>query len=200
LKSLLNTISFPQINDLLLDSSPRQYLEKIIQTNLTSKELYSFIQELKNLRTKNIISTRVRGIEKTNKEGDTVLFPLEEGEYLKFTIQHALDIIANEEMITEENLTVRLEILNGTEINKLALNTANLFKKYGYQIDFFGNAEKHDYDSTIVIDRKGKKDITQKIADLIKCKNIISQITQEQSSLVDVTIILGKDFDGQYCK
>jgi anionic cell wall polymer biosynthesis LytR-Cps2A-Psr (LCP) family protein len=200
LKSLLTKFADKQINEILKKPDAHHYLQSIINTNLSSKELTSLIDELKKLRTKNIISRRVRGIEKTNNEGNTVLFPLEEGEYLKFTIQHTLDVLANQEILTEEDLTVKLEILNGTEINKLAQNTAYLFRKYGYHIEFYGNADKHDYESTAVIDRKGNMEIARRVADFIKCKNVITKTDQELNTQIDVTIILGKDFDGQYCK
>lgn len=200
LKSFLTKIADNQINEILLKSETFNYFNSIIKTNLSYKELISYIEELTKLRTKNIIARRVRGIEKTNNEGNTVLFPLEEGEYLKFTIQHTLDVLANQEIITEEDLTVKLEILNGTDINRLAQNAAHLFRKYGYQIEFYGNADKHDYSTTVVIDRKGNMEITQRVADFIKCKNVITKTELEAINPVDVTIILGKDFDGQYCK
>jgi LCP family protein required for cell wall assembly len=200
LKSLLTKLADKQINEILKKPDVHPYLKSIINTNLSSKELTSLIDELKKLRTKNIISRRVRGIEKTNNEGNTMLFPLEEGEYLKFTIQHTLDVLANQEILTEEDLTVKLEILNGTEINKLAQNTAHLFRKYGYHIEFYGNADKHDYESTTVIDHKGNMEIARRVADFIKCKNVITKTDQELNAQIDVTIILGKDFDGQYCK
>ncbi len=200
LKSVLTKMADKGVNEILLKSETHNYFNSIIKTNLSLKELISFIEELKKLRTKNIIARRVRGIEKTNNDGSIILFPLEEGEYLKFTIQHTLDVIANQEIITEEDLTVRLEILNGTDINRLAQSTAHLYRKYGYQIEFYGNAEKHDYNTTVVIDRKGNKEIAQRVADFIKCKNVISNIEQESLHPVDVTIILGKDFDGHYCK
>lgn len=200
LKSLLKRIADKSINGFLLKTDPEHYFEKIVKSNINSKELFSFIDELRNLRTQDIISRRVRGIAQTGPNGDTALFPLEEGEYLKFTIQHTLDILANAEVITEEDLTVDLEILNGTEINHLASNTAKLFRKFGYQVEFFGNAENQEIESTVVIDRKGNKETASRVAELIKCKNIITRTEGAADNSIDVTIILGKDFDGRYCK
>jgi LCP family protein required for cell wall assembly len=200
LKSLLKRIADKTINTLIRKPDPQHYLDQIIKSNLTANELFAFIEELRNLRTKNIISRRVRGIVQTNTNGDTALFPLEEGEYLKFTVQHTLDVIANAEVITEEDLTVNLEILNGTDINHLATNTTKLFRKFGYQIESFGNADNHDYVHTVVIDRKGNKKIAQRVADLIKCKNIITKTDGAENNSIDVSIILGRDFDGRYCK
>jgi hypothetical protein len=52
----------------------------------------------------------------------------------------------------------------------------------------------------VVLDRKGRLDVAKKVADLIRCTRIYSKPDPLMDQAVDVTVILGKDFDGRYVK
>jgi len=119
---------------------------------------------------------------------------------LKLTIIQLVDLLAKTEAISQEDINFTLEVLNGTDIPKRASNTANIFRRFGYNIHSIDNADNDEYEKTIVIDRKGNIEAAQRTADIIKCNNVITQIDQNIDEAIDITIILGKDFDGQYCK
>ncbi|MFP4563680.1 MAG: LytR C-terminal domain-containing protein [Spirochaetia bacterium] len=118
-----------------------------------------------------------------------------------------LDSLASTETASGEELMISVEILNGTNRNGLASRTAQLFKSFGYEVVHVANAESFDYEATLVLDRSGNINKAQKVANIITCKHVntvLEEIPEEAETepdkIVDVTIILGKDFDGRYCK
>ena len=113
-------------------------------------------------------------------------------------------LVASSEMTYTR--TYVLEIQNGTTVQGLARNTAALLKNIGYDVLSMVNADSNDYEKTVIIDHIGNEEIAKNLADFIHCDNIIieeinDEDTQlEETSLVDFTIILGKDFDGRYVR
>ena len=61
-----------------------------------------------------------------------------------------------------------------------------------------GNAESENYQNTLVIIRRNEQKAI-KFADLIQCKKVI-KAEEDYNKKVDLTLILGKDFDGQVVK
>jgi hypothetical protein len=112
--------------------------------------------------------------------------------------------------VSNEELNLTLEILNGTMRNGLAGRTSQVFKSFGYDEARVANAQSQDREETVIIDRIGNLTAARKVANIIQCDNVISrpqQATEEPAEApaatrerIDVTIILGKDFDGRYCK
>ena len=71
----------------------------------------------------------------------------------------------------------------------------------------YANADKIDYEKTVVISRTSDIAAAQRVASLIRCNNVEQRQYLEVDSgadlaaaTIDVTIILGMDFDGRYCK
>jgi hypothetical protein len=62
------------------------------------------------------------------------------------------------------------------------------------------NADNDQYVNTVVLDRKGNMDNAKKVADIIHATRIYSKPDPQMDQAVDVTVILGKDFDGRYVK
>ncbi len=66
--------------------------------------------------------------------------------------------------------------------------------------------KNNDFEKTKIISRNNEYISAQKVANLIRCKNIENTIPDETEEVqigednLDVIIILGKDFDGRYCK
>ena len=174
-----------------------EMLKTNFHTNLSKRALLSFLNELPKLNADHIIPQRVHGDEK-EVDDQILLFPHRDGAIIRESVRQTLDSIANAELIGEDELIAVLEILNGTDRNGLASRTKQLFVNYGYDVLRYDNAEKDDYEHTIVISRTGHISDAHKIAVLIKCDNVIEEpLTSDQN--IDVTIILGNDFDGRYC-
>ena len=99
-----------------------------------------------------------------------------------------------------------LEIQNGTAVQGLAKNTAALLQSAGYDILTISNADRNDYDKTFIIDHIGNEEIAKNVGDFIRCTDIkTAEVKKDDSALeadtlVDFTIVLGKDFDGRYVR
>ena len=97
-----------------------------------------------------------------------------------------------------------LEIQNGTSIQHLARDTQRLFQQAGYDVLPAVNADSNDYEDTVIIDHIGDEESAKIVGDFIHCTNIVQADSTKEAEVgsvkasVDFTIILGKDFNGQY--
>ena len=188
-----------------------QYFHETMNTNLDKQALLSFITEMRHLDVERIIFQRVLGVHRT-VDDKRLLFPHYDGKLLKETVGQTIDSLVGSEPVAENNLTIHLEILNGTQRNGLASRTSQVFKSFGHEIVRVGNAEHFEYERTMVIDLSGNIQKAQKIANVINCQNVTTKIEEDKLlpeegasavqdfEKIDVTVILGKDFDGRYCK
>jgi len=197
LQALLKRIG--QREAFLLKPDPFKALKSIFISSFSARSLDSFVAEMKNFVSERLIFQRVLGSRRTVDQ-QVLLFPHFEGDLLKETVKQTQETIAKLESISEEEMTITMEILNGTETNGLARRAANVFQSFGYDIAGISNADSNDYLKTIVIDRKGKLEGAQKAADLIRCSRVYSRFDESVDPTIDVTLILGKDFDGRVCK
>ncbi|MBN2442079.1 MAG: LCP family protein [Spirochaetales bacterium] len=199
LQALLKRIGEPETNEFLLLDDPFQLFCSLVHTNISDRDLQSFIREMKDFDTEHMYPGRVEG-KISIVEDKELLFPHFKGEYLKMNVKQLLDTISSVEAFDDEVLTVSLEILNGTETNGLAGRTAKLYQNYGYEVITISNADHTNYNATIILDRKGRIDIAKKVAEIIQCERVRTEIKSDGQENADVTIILGKDFDGKTCK
>ncbi len=177
-----------------------------IQTNLDNNALKAFFREMKNLEVELLVFQRVLGIDR-KVDQKVLLFPHYDGKLLKETIKQTLESLAVLKVTEAPGKAVRIEILNGTKRNGLASRTAELFKSFGFEVITVGNADSFDYEKTVVIGRSDDVNRAQEVAGFIDCKTIrterkpvLETDAEYGSDFVDVTLILGNDFDGRYCK
>jgi len=141
--------------------------------------------------------------------GQTLIFPHWDGSLIKEIVRQTLVGLAQpaENMLGDRVFTV--EILNGTTVNGLAGRTAELFRGFGYEIVSIGNADRNDYERTIIIDRSGYQNVVRTFADIIRCTNILfdsPEFTDPEIDFgirvfehrADITLILGRDFNGRH--
>ncbi len=201
---------FKKIGDMssyMQNDGVREILSQNIDANISNRALFSLLGSFRNLDYDQVVFQKILGNERQVGE-DSLLFPYYEGKLLKETTQQTLISLKNKEVVSTDELNVTLEILNGTTQGGLAGRTSQVFKSFGYDVGRVGNAETQDYEKTLVISRYGAMTAAQQVANIIQCKNVESrseiELDQEDripgSDLIDVTIILGKDFDGRYCK
>src|SRR5690606_17575458 len=93
---------------------------------------------------------------------------------------------------------ISVEILNGTRVNGLARRTNDLLVNYGLQVLRYGNAEEQDVERTQVIYHTSIH-AAEQVAGLIRAETIIPG-TSGGVDGPDVTVILGRDFDGWYVR
>jgi len=198
-KFLQSTLKALGESALVQDKAGFTALRRFLATNLSPRSLTAFVRELQKLESEKLIFQRVLGSVRT-VDGQELLFPHFDGQLLKEIVKQTADTIASAEPAAGEQLTVALEILNGTAVAGLAKRAASVFQSYGYEIVALGNAENDEYLNTVVLDRKGRLESAQKAAELIRCQRVYSRLAEGGDLAIDVTVILGKDFDGRYCK
>lgn len=97
------------------------------------------------------------------------------------------------EEIYRKNNNIRVEVLNGCGINRLALKVTNRLRKQGFNVVTIGNAREPDFEETVVIERNDEQMANARyFAKRIGCRNIGKDI--DPALYVDVTLIIGKDY------
>ena len=206
--------AFQHHGDILVSEQMYPYFEKTIDTDMDNVSIKSFIKEMENIDSERIVFQRVLGVRRT-VDNQELLFSHYNGNLLKETVRQTIESLANVDVVSDDELNITIEILNGTTVNGLASRTSQVFQSFGYDVAYIGNYEDSSVDKTLVIDRRGNASQAQRIASIIKCSNIDTclpgsedageivdedLIDVELLNDIDLTIILGKDFDGRYCK
>lgn len=89
---------------------------------------------------------------------------------------------------------IEVQVLNGSGFIGLASECRNYLRTLDYDVVSEGNAEDFNFDSTVIIDRRGKMRNAEKVAYALNVpyENVIQQINDYL--FLDVTIIIGKDY------
>jgi polyisoprenyl-teichoic acid--peptidoglycan teichoic acid transferase len=202
LQSLFNQIN--KKNRLLNSRDFSNYLSSYIKSNLKKDAVIAFFGIFTKLDIERIVFQRVLG--NTRLVGEKqLLFPHYEGKLLRETVQQTITSLANTEVISADELNVTIEILNATDQSGLAGRTAQVFKSFGYDIERVANYESDGRDTTLVVSMNGDRTTAEKVAGIILCKDIsyspdILFEDNLNTNNSEIIIILGKDFDGRYCK
>ena len=175
------------------------FFKKYHTTNISERSMITLIEELKNVDFDRIIFQRVLGTTRT-VDGKKLLFSHYNGELLKEKVKQTLETLASKESMDNDSSTVTVEILNGTKVRGLAGRTREIYQSFGFDVISVGNADNDEYLNTVILDRKGKPELAKKAAEVIRCKRIYTKLDPNIDDTIDVTIILGKDFDGRYCQ
>ncbi len=197
MQSLLKTLG--EHSTILLNDKVYPFLHGNIRTNLDRRAFAAFLKEMSKLDVERIVFQRVLGV-KRSVDNQNLLFPHYDGELLKQTVQQTRETMAKADTMGEEEMNITIELLNGTPVTGLATRTMQLFQSFGFEILVVKNASKNDYANTVVIDRKGNKVLAERVAEVIRCKRVLSELDAGVDPQIQVTVILGKDFDGRYCK
>jgi hypothetical protein len=87
---------------------------------------------------------------------------------------------------------VRVEVLNAAGVGGLAREVTNLLRDDGFDVVQFGNAGAFDRDSTAVIDRVGRMELAEGVANALGIRNVLTE--PDPNLFVDVTVLLGRDW------
>ncbi|MDI3540818.1 MAG: polyisoprenyl-teichoic acid--peptidoglycan teichoic acid transferase [Thermosediminibacterales bacterium] len=88
------------------------------------------------------------------------------------------------------NSDIRIQVLNGTGEVGLANRVAQDLKKEGFNVVGTGNADKFDYENTVVIYRDGNIEQAKKIALLVGGSELVQKDFMDADA--DILIILGR--------
>ncbi len=95
--------------------------------------------------------------------------------------------------IYKKNSNVRVEVLNGCGVNRLAIRVTNSLRKNGFNVVKIGNTETQNFQETVVIERSEENMKNAKyFAKRIGCKNIGKDI--DPALYLEVSLIIGKDY------
>lgn len=186
-------------NAFLLQRGPFRMMRSLLRTNLPPRALGSFIAEMGRFDSERMVLQRVLGTTRS-VDGRDLLFPHQDGELLKQAVKQTLAANASNEFVSPEALSITVEVLNGTKTAGLANRARDLFQSYDLEVMAPNNADNDQYMNTVILDRKGNLDNAKKVADIIRCTRVYSKPDPQMDQAVDVTVILGKDFDGRYVK
>lgn len=97
------------------------------------------------------------------------------------------------EEIFKKNSNLRVEVLNGCGVNRLALKVTNLLRERGFNVVTIGDTDNQYFEETVVIERRDKDMKNAKyFAKRIGCKNIGKDI--DSALYLEITVIIGKDY------
>lgn len=87
----------------------------------------------------------------------------------------------------------RVEVLNGLGRPGAARRAAETIREMGFDVVYFGNAERFDYETTRILARSRDSTAVRRIADSLGVRRVSHR--PEPSLYVDGTVILGADWD-----
>ena len=176
---------------------------KLFESNVDKNGFYRLLSEVSEIDADRLMPQTVTGSSRY-VDGQTLLFPYYDGQLIKDILKQTTTALVSESGKVSSRVYV-LEIQNGTNVQGLARNTAALLQSAGYDVLSMVNADSNDYEQTVIIDHIGNEAEVKSLASFIRCENIITEEIKEDDdleadSLVDFTVILGKDFDGRYVR
>ena len=154
---------------------------------------------LSDIDTERIVTQTITGSARTVESGQTLLFPLYDGQLIKDVMDQSISSLLTGDY-GNQNRAYVLSIQNGTSTQGLARNTSFLMQSAGYEVLEISNAPATE--KTVIINRIGNSEAAKALGKFIRCTNIVDEDYSEEeesngSAKADFTIILGKDFDGR---
>jgi len=194
LESLLERM--PDVDSLMENSRVSKILTKQIVTNMNRRDLRILVGEMKKVSSSKVLFYLMFGKNTTIKD-ESFISPIENGKWLRERIENMKKFISDEGPAPIGN-EINIEILNGSTNPGQAQSLRNYFVEYGFNIVHYGNAPRNDYEKTLVVDRIGRPSLAKRLADIINCQEVHTRI--DKTLMVDVTIIIGNDFEGRYVR
>lgn len=185
-------------SDLLVHPDVIPIRDRLIDGNLETRARNALFAALGTVNPERIVRRRVQGTVRTVEvlgESRDLLFPHFEGQWLRQSVvqvEQTLRADTDEDVAT---VVISVEILNGTPTAGLARRTSEMMEGYGFVVRRFGNADVSTVERTVVIDRRGLPDLASRVAQIISADNLVTEVLPDSD--VDVTVVLGADFDGR---
>ena len=185
-----------------------QLFYSLLKTGTNQRTQMRLFDEFAGINTDRVSMQAVRGNVR-EVSGQQLIIPHWDGNLIKEIVRQTLGGLVRSAENSMGDRVFTVEVLNGTTVNGLAGRTAELFRGFGYDIIDVGNADRNDYEKTLIIDRSGFEDMARIFAEVIRCKNIRFDSPAQENPEIDLriqnfeyksdfTIIIGKDFNGRY--
>ncbi|MBQ0039003.1 MAG: LCP family protein [Treponema sp.] len=171
---------------------------KHFKTNIDYQNFYRLMMQVSDIDTERIILQTITGSSRTVESGQTLLFPLYDGQLIKDVMNQSISSLVTGDY-GNQNRAYVLSIKNGTATQGLARNTSFLLQSAGYEVLETSNAPATD--KTVIVNHIGNGEAAKALGNFIRCTNIVDDEGGDDGSSgaaqADFTIILGKDFDGR---
>jgi len=196
-----------QMNDRLNNPQAAKMYHSFFRTSMNQRAMTLLFDEFVNIDTDRTNMQSVGG-NLREVSGQMLIIPHWDGNLVKEVVRQTLGTLTREveEHYIERNLTV--EVLNGTAVNGLAGRTAEMLRSFGFDIISIGNADRNNYDNTLIIQRTSDETLVKSFSDVIRCNNIRREITpeakenetviQDTEYKADITLLIGRNFNGRY--
>ncbi len=92
--------------------------------------------------------------------------------------------------VTKPQGRVRVEVLNAGGRPNLARTATDVLREVGFDVVYFGNADRFDQDSSVVLDRVGGLERARAVADALGVRTVRSE--PDPNLYVDVSVLLGE--------
>jgi LCP family protein required for cell wall assembly len=173
-----------------------------IQTDFQPDEIINLAQlagQIDDQHIKAAVIDSSMTVPTTTPNGAQVLIPIREeiravvDEIFTAPVQQAAEEgIEDKEKLAAEG--ARIIVHNGSTVGNLAAQTSAFLKEKGFQVVEFGNAERFDYPTTIIVDYTGKEYTVQYLARLLNIPESNIQPFTGSYSEIDIRLIIGADF------
>ena len=195
-------------NSILKDPETARVFSSLLKTGIRARSQTRLFDEFAGIDADRISIQSVGGNVR-EVSGQLLIFPHWDGNLIKEIVRQTLGALVQPTEDTRGDRIFTVEVMNGTTVSGLAGRTAELLRGFGYDVIATGNADHSDYDRTIIIDRSGLEDLVTAFAGVIRCTNIRYETPiydeaemeiniQNYNYEADLTLILGKDFNGRY--
>ena len=87
---------------------------------------------------------------------------------------------------------VRVEVLNAGGVPGVAADVRDLLREDGFDVVQWGNASTFDRDTTVVVDRVGREEWAEAVANALGIRNVL--VEPDPNLFVDVSVLLGRDW------
>lgn len=116
-------------------------------------------------------------------------------------IQRSLASLPQETVVKPETLSagkpylsMKVEILNGNGVTGVAAQYKDLIRAKGFDVLQTDNADRFDYNETIILVRSANADAGYKLAEELGIDKSLVKLAPDASLRLDATLILGKDY------
>ncbi len=186
---------------ILAHPAAARLVDRAISTNLERAALLSLFGQMGYVNPQQTIARQIEGILRRVETGDRdrqLLFAHQEGRWLRESVRQVVENLSTDAGLRDDNMAIRLEILNGTTVSGLASRTAELYRSYGFDVVAIGNAADDSIRETVVVNHTGNPVFARRAGDIIRAP--ISPEGGTTQAAVDITVILGSNFDGRYVR
>ncbi len=111
-------------------------------------------------------------------------------------VRHDTRIAAQEASGRWKGHRIRVEVLNGAGVNRLARRATERLRELDFDVVYYGDAERFGRDTSVVIARVDAIEPARRVADALGLGTVLQR--PDRNLYLDVTVILGTDWaDGR---